>query len=215
MPKLSPHKLGPQIEMSGGKSPRQRIWEVIRRHRAGEKFTPLMIKDMAKVNPIVADKYLNALERAGFVQIHGVKSAEIMVRRYAEYTLIKDNGVEAPRFDSEFNLITEAPTKERIWNTIRRLFKSKGFNCIELAEFASTSNHQVSKRSVQRYIDALLEAGYLKCLPSSKAKPQKVFTLLPHMDSGSRAPICQKAKVVYDPNWDKVVWIDQSGEQDE
>lgn len=215
MSKLSPHKLDPQIEMSGGKSPRQRIWEVIRRHRPGEKFTPLMVKDLAKVTAIVVDKYLNILERAGFVQIHGEKSAEIMLRRYNEYTLLKDNGVEAPRFDSEFNLITEASATERMWNTIRRLFKSKGFNCIELAEFASTATHQVSKRTAQGYINVLLEAGYLQCLPTSKAKPQKMFTLLPHMDSGSRAPVMQKTKVVYDPNWDKVVWIDQSGEQDE
>lgn len=211
MAKFNPNKLPKQVEMSGGKSPRQRIWEAIRRFQRDQEFTPMMIEGLAKTTHIITDNYFDLLERAGFITPCSQKSPERAVRRFGEYRLVNDNGIEAPRFDQKGNLVSEASATERMWNTIRRLFKTGSFTVIELAALASTSTSKVSLKTAKNYVEALLVAGYLAKTPSNQHK----LTLLPHMNSGSRAPICQKTKVVYDPNLDKIVWAAQLGEQDE
>lgn len=209
MTKLSPHKLGPQIEMVGGKSPRQRIWEAIRKHRPETPFTPMAIESMANTAISVTDKYLALLEQAGFIQVCEQKSTVRALRRFAHYKMLKDNGIEAPRIDKHGNLNTEGSSTERMWNTMRRMFKTSSFTVLEIAELASTSTKKVAVATAKKYIESLAEAGYLTFTPPNR------YTLLAHMNSGSRAPICQKTKVVYDPNLDKIIWAEQPGEQDE
>lgn len=203
------------VEMVGGKSPRQRIWDAILYtvgHRYVDKFTQLNIQERAQTTPSMAEKYLRLLEVAGFIKCVDEKTGLKAVDRYCAFNLVKHNGIEAPRLNKKGELVTVASTTERMWNTMRRLFKNKSFNSVELASFASTTESKVSQRVANKYIAALVAAGYLQQVEN---KTGRRFLLLQAMDSGRRAPIMQLNKVVYDPNWNKVVWVEEKGAQDE
>lgn len=36
-----------------------------------------------------------------------------------------------------------------------------------------------------------------------------------HMESGPKAPLVQRTKVVFDPNWNRVMWIEHGEAEDE
>lgn len=204
------------VEMAGGKTPRQRIWDtilyVVGMNPYREKFTQLQIQECAQTTPSMTEKYLRLLEVAGFIKCVDEKTGIKAVDRYCAFNLVKHNGIEAPRLNKNGELVTEASITERMWNTMRRLFKNKSFNSVELASFASTTESKVSQRVANKYIAALLAAGYLQQVES---KTGRRFLLLQAMDSGRRAPIMQINKVVYDPNWNRVVWVEEKGAQDE
>lgn len=182
------------LEYVGGKSPRQRIWENIRANKTG--FT---VKDLVGSLPgtIHADStrcYVKALAAGRFLQFDEALN---------HYTLIKDNGVEAPRVRKDGSLVTQGRAQENMWRTLRTL--AYPVNHHELAGIASTKEHPVNPIAARDYLLNLKLAGYLD-------KSQGKYRLLPAMNTGPRPPMIQRIKQIYDPNVGKVMWID--GDED-
>ncbi|MFC0349718.1 hypothetical protein [Undibacterium danionis] len=207
------------VEMVGGKSPRQRIWETIRSVGldCDETFTQQEIEHISKVDESMVKDYFKALLKAGFITVFNSEVVKgICKRNY--YQLKTDNGIEAPRIDKKGALIEEGSGNERMWGTIRRLFVNQSFNYRELAAFASTATNLVSDETAKSYVSALYSAGYLECtvpaVRGHKAKPAS-YRLMPNMNSGRRAPMIQRTKRVFDPNWNRVVWTEEKEIDDE
>lgn len=207
------------IEMVGGKSPRQRIWESIRTVglSTDETFTQQDIEHIAKVDEGIVKDYFKVLLKAGFITVFNSEIVKGICKRYY-YQLTKDNGIEAPRIDKSGNMIAEGSGNERMWGTIRRLFLNQDFNYRELAAFASTANSLVSDETAKSYVSALFHAGYLTCtvpaIKGKKARPAS-YRLILSMNSGRRAPMIQRTKQVFDPNWNRVVWVEEKEIDDE
>ncbi|MFZ6712984.1 hypothetical protein [Undibacterium sp. TC9W] len=207
-----------QIEMIGGKSPRQRIWEAIRKlNGKGKTFTQSLIEKQANADVSIIKDYFSALSKAGFITVLDQEHVNgICIRNI--YQLIKDNGVEAPRVDKKGNLITEGTYAERMWGTMRRLFIGQDFNYRELAANASTPTSTCSEIAAKSYVLLLARAGYLEITSRGKAGEKPALTryrLLRQMNTGVRAPMIQRTKLVFDQNLGKVIWQEPAGEQDE
>lgn len=208
-------RLPAQAEIVGGKSPRQKIWAYIRKNRHG--FTQAQIAEHGRVSEDAVKDYVKALLKAGFIAVIDIEFVKGICKRNT-YQLINDNGVEAPRISKQGAIVTQGSVNEAMWGTIRRLLKGKEFDYRELAAFASTSKQTVSPDTAKTYVLMLSNAGYFECVKSAvkgkHARPAR-YMLKAKMDTGSRAPMIQRTKQVYDPNRNEVMWIEPKGDEDE
>lgn len=185
------------LAMVGGKSPRQRMWEEIRKQRAG--FTARTIGDAVKIHPDTVRTYLVALAAAGIIVEDGLnppRNAGLQPTR--RYRLDQDSGAEAPRVDRDGRPVTMGQGREQMWNTMRRL--GHDFAAAELAALATTDAHQVAETDAVDYCKHLAKAGYLLDMGGRR------FRFLPARNTGPRPPMVQRLKSIYDPNLHKVVW---------
>ncbi|MFZ6872838.1 hypothetical protein ACO0LF_12295 [Undibacterium sp. Di27W] len=202
-------------EMRGGKTPRQRVWEQIRKQP--ERFTQAQLAEFGTVPDSIVKDYVKVLLKAGFIAVIDTEPAGRVCRRNI-YALTRDNGVEAPRLTKKGEVVTQGSVNEAMWGTLRRVLKGQSFNFRELASFASTASQAVVEETARNYVHALAAAGYLECVKDAVLgkKPQPArYRLKRNMESGPRAPMIQRTKTVYDPNWNKVVWVEDIGAQDE
>lgn len=202
------------LEMKGGKTPRQRIWEAVRANR--KRFTQAEIAEVVGGLEENIDKYFRGLVAAQFIEV----IAEERVGRFSvrkTYRLVRDNGVEAPRVTRAGAQVVHGAITEAMWGTMHRMFERKDFNCRELAAFASTANRTVTKCMAERYIAALHAAGYLnrtqEAVLGMKGQPAR-YVMKASKYTGPRAPIMQHARTIYDPNQGRIVWVDQKGIED-
>ena len=198
------------LEMKGGKSPRQRVWEAIRAQR--RSFTQESLAEAVCGMESIIQDYIRALLKADIVDViaeEKVSRGANIVRR--TYRLVRDNGVEAPRIRKNGELVVQGAGNEAMWGTMRRMFERKDFNFRELAAFASTPDNRISEETAKTYVLALAAAGYLQCTkPNVKgrnAAPAR-YVLIPRMYTGPRAPMVQRTKTVFDPNENRVMWTD-------
>lgn len=198
------------LEMKGGKSPRQRVWEAIRAQR--RSFTQESLAEAVCGMESIIQDYIRALLKAEIVDViaeEKVSRGANIVRR--TYRLVRDNGVEAPRIRRNGELVVQGAGNEAMWGTMRRMFERKDFNFRELAAFASTPENRISEETAKTYVLALAAAGYLQCTkPAVKgrnAAPAR-HTLITRMYTGPRAPMVQRTKAVFDPNENRVMWTD-------
>jgi len=203
------------LEMSGGKSPRQRAWEAIRQYR--ERFSPDDIIKHARVSADTVREYLQALVMGGYAEVLSEQRINALcVKR--TYRLIRDNGLEAPRLTKTGQEVTQGGGNEAMWGTLRRMFKAESVDYRQLAAFAGTPRAPVSEASAKTYVLTLAAAGYLECVQPAvkggKALPAR-FRLIPAMDTGRRAPMIQRTKTVFDPNLNKVMWREKEGMDNE
>lgn len=203
------------LEMTGGKTPRQRAWEAIRKCR--DSFTPVDIARHGHVTDDIVRDYLQALVLGGFIEIVSeVRINVLAVKR--TYRLIRDNGLEAPRLKKNGEEVTQGGGNEAMWGTLRRMFKAESVDYRQLAAFASTQRNPITESTAKTYVLALAAAGYLECVQPAvkggKALPAR-YRLIPAMDSGHRSPMIQRTKSVFDPNLNKIVWTEQKGMDDE
>jgi len=197
------------LEMTGGKSPRQRIWEVIRKRRTA--FTREDLQKHAKVPDTIVRDYMRALLGGGYISVTSEEQVNKLCARKT-YRLERDNGIEAPRLTRKGAEVVAGKANDAMWGTLRRMFKTESVDYRQLAAFASTSTMEISEATAKTYVLLLAAAGYLECIEPAKrgqnAKPAR-YRMLPQMDSGRRAPMIQRTKVVFDPNWNKVVWTEE------
>lgn len=199
------------LEMKGGKSPRQRVWEAIRVQR--KRFTqPSLAEAVNGMESIIQD-YIRALLRAEIIEVIAEEQVgRVCVRR--TYRLVRDNGVEAPRVTRNGQTVTQGAGNEAMWGTMHRMFERKDFNFRELAAFSSTPDNPVTEETAKTYVLALAAAGYLKCTKDAvhgrNATPAR-YVLIPRMFTGPRAPMVQRTKAVFDPNENRVMWTDTKG----
>jgi len=193
-----------QMELIGGKPPRQRVWEQIRIHR--ERFQIHSIAHRAEVDHEITRAYLKCLEKGGYV----VKLTDEQFE-HADYQLIRDTGIEAPRLNRDGKPVTQGMGQEAMWRCLRMLGP---MDARQLAVHASSSGVEVKVSAAKRYVSALKKAGYLQVVqPCDKHRGKlEVLQLIPRMNTGPRPPQIQRVKTVYDPNLNKVMHADEPEE---
>ncbi|PVX80024.1 hypothetical protein [Paraburkholderia unamae] len=194
------------LELIGGRGPRQRIWEAIRKRRDGFEVTD--IERATKADRYTIYTYVQGLAKGGFIE-HTNKAQ----KRFAEklYKLVRDVGVEAPRLDKKGNVL-RTTGNENMWRTMRII---GDFTAAELAMRASTSETTVAEATAKKYLQLLCVAGYITVIEMGHSRQQGVaakatrYRLLQSKYTGPRPPMIQSTKSLYDPNIGKIVWQEE------
>lgn len=178
----------PISELAGGQSPRQRVWALIRK-QAGDF-------GLSDVRPCgvprrTAQPYLNGLVAAGYLAFGRDESRP--------YTLLRDNGIEAPRVRKDGSDVTQGNGNEAIWGAVSVL---DTFDAQTLADLSGAA-----LGTVKTYCLYLERAGYLTVAIKGKGgSAATVYRAVKSRISGPRAPMITRLKVVYDPNLHQIVW---------
>lgn len=195
------------LEQTGGKGPRQRIWEAIRCQ--ADNFTTHSIERSLNIDKRTIQTYLQALERGEFINQIGERK---MVRDRKHYRLVRDVGVEAPRLDRDGRTVMQSRGNENMWRTMRIM---GDFSSRELALRAATPEIGISDSTALSYVKFLVNAGYLTVVDPGhsyirgKGAKQARYRLLASKYTGPRPPMIQRTKAVYDPNLGKIVWQEE------
>lgn len=192
-----------QLEMIGGKSPRQRIWEEIR--QSPDDFECYRVSKRANVDLDSFLSYVKCLIAGGYVkQVENGRK-----RDQRTYQLIKNSGAEAPRVDKHGNPVKQGQGVECVWRTLRMMGE---LDVALLCQHVSLAGIDIKESTVKRYICALRKAGYLDTtLPSTPHRMER-FRLKLTMNTGPRPPQVQNVKTVYDPNLNKVMYAEDPEE---
>jgi len=196
----------PITALSGGKSPRQRIWEAIRAWAGtGDgTFTASVLSRTAKLEMSPIQDYLRGLVAGGWagVAVQGGRGVENV------YRLEKDNGIEAPRVRRDGSEVTQGSGNEALWGAISVL---DSFTAQTIADISGATPH-----TAKTYCLFLARAGYLKVASQGKGRGKggvaSVYLTVKSRISGPRAPMITRLKAVYDPNLHQVVWMEGADE---
>lgn len=203
-----------------GASVRQRCYDFMRA-RDNRWWTLSELAHSAKVSLSAAQSYVHALQVGGIVIEHSDWSAErdrlsnrISIRvafAECEYRLVRDFGVEAPRVTKGGQLREGLSTQDAMWKAIRVL---RMFDWTDIAAAVGNDAAQVPAQTVKAYIKHLHGAGYLRKVIADRPGTPATWRLLNNRDTGPRAPMIQRTKVVFDPNEGRVVhrWTDAPDE---
>lgn len=193
-----------QLELIGGKPPRQRVWEQLRKLRL--RFRIYDVARLAEVDDETVKSYVQSLVAGGYV----VRLTDELFTE-ADYQLIKDQGIEAPRLTRDGKPVTQGLGQEAMWRCLRML---GAMDARQLAMHASSSGVEVKPAAARRYVQMLKKAGYLEVVDPCNRRLKKMETLrlISRMDSGPRPPQIQNVKTVYDPNWNRVVYAEEPEE---
>ncbi|WP_186030013.1 hypothetical protein [Burkholderia gladioli] len=194
------------LEMAGGRGPRQRIWEVIRKNPGD--FTAIVIEKATVIDISTIRTYLQVLERGSYIQQRNERNHFTDPKHFK---LIRDVGIEAPRLDKKGNPLPATGT-ENMWRTMRIMGE---FTPSELAIRASTAGAKVADFTARAYARLLAVAGYLDVVDPGHpyirgvGAKQARYRLRPQKYTGPRPPMVQRTKCIYDPNLGKIVWQEE------
>lgn len=191
------------LELAGGKSQRQRIWEAIRA-TAGKPFDQWDVTP-GGVPDDTARTYLHSLTLAGYLKIVQEGHAP---RVRTQWKLLRDTGAEAPRVSKRGEFVEQGQGNEGMWVAMQAL---GSFTPRLLAQASGAK-----EMTVKSYCQALAKAAYLTVTRQGKGKGrggiQTEYRLLKSRVLGPRPPMITRLKAVYDPNIHKIVW--QQAEDD-
>lgn len=193
--------LTPRARPSSG---RESVWAAI---RALKEFT---IQELAKGSGTkghVAQEYVSALRKAGFVEIKGKTeslSGHPGAFQRTVYRLANDVGVDAPRVNKLGEILPEVG-RDRMWRAMRIL---KEFDVKLLVLTASIPVAPVAEGEAAFYCLCLARAGYLY-----EIEPHKRYRFLPSTDSGPKAPVIRRVREVVDANTGEVRWSGDAREE--
>jgi hypothetical protein len=138
--------------------------------------------------------YVRSLARANIVALQTPGQPR---RTPAQYILVDDRGVSAPRVRKDGSSVP--PTgRSRMWKAMRIL---KVFTVAELAEHASLPDAPVAHSEADTYCHWLCRGGYLR-----SAGEHERWSFLPGRDTGAKAPQILRVKQLFDPNTGEVVY---------
>lgn len=185
------------LELAGGKSQRQRIWEAIRDTK-GKQFTQPDVSYGGMETSTVRE-YLTGLANAGYLEIAHKGSAPCIS---SKFRLVRDTGAEAPRVRKNGEEVTQGHGNEAMWGAMQALGT---FSYALLAEMSGATI-----QTVKSYCLALSRAGYLTLESEGKKSGRGAtcakFRLLKSRVHGPRPPMITRLKAVYDPNIHEIVW---------
>lgn len=186
------------LEMVGGKSPRQRIWEKVRQLR---RFTARQLRGELPgvITMATVRSALQCWQAGGFLagkdESRSGAPGEI-------YELVKDTGIEAPRVRKDGSAVTQGQGNEALWGAMEAL---GSFNARVLSSMAG-----VPLSTTKTYCAYLHKAGYLVVEREGKGQGKggvlTTYRLLRSRITGPRPPMITRLKSVYDPNTNKLVW---------
>lgn len=186
-------------ERVGMLTPRERIWQAVRKLRTG--FTT---KDMDELlRPIVKkdtlNSYMGGLVAAGYLETERPAS-ELGVGEIHVYTLIKDS-FEAPRVSKTGKPVSQGLATLAMWRAMHVLGV---FDHRDIAKSASLGTTQVSPAVAKAYVLQLSKAGYFRIVkPSSPGVPAR-YQLVRY--TGAEPPAVTSRKCVFDRNLGQFTW---------
>lgn len=187
------------LTMTGGKSPRQHMWEAIRSlSRDPKGLTTYNVSRLSGQEDQAVSSYLRDLKKAGIVE-----RVEVLVQRDARWKLLADEGAEAPRVNKKGERVPPSAV-ENIWRTLRILGE---MSAAEAAEHASVNGVTMTELAARTYLQGLTLAGYVTRTDGTPGKPAR-YHLVRQRYTGPQHPVYQRStfEQVYDPNLDQVVW---------
>lgn len=202
------------LELKGGKGLRQRVWDRIRALRGAE----FVLRDIVVGGESLdtARDYIISLGRGGYLAARETLNKIGRGHPVKHYTLINDAGAEAPRLRRDGTPVTQGLAQEQMWRTLR--MAKSDTNARELAAHASTPTVPVAEVAAKSYLKMLDAGGYLQTTRvghgTGNGGVQARYKLLPARNTGPRPPMVCRAKVVYDPNENRVVYVPPVSEED-
>ena len=138
-----------------------------------------------------------------YVAKAGVVAKLAVKGRDGTWSLLKDEGAEAPRVNKKGERLP-LEAVECIWRALRILGE---LTAAEAAGQAAAGGAPISENGARIYLQGLAQAGYTVRSGGTPGIPAS-YRLLPARYSGPLHPIYQRSSYeqVYDPNLDKVVW---------
>jgi hypothetical protein len=187
-------------ELTGGKTKRQRIWDLIR--STNEHGFDIADVTPGDTNVKSVRDYLAGLINAGYLQCAEDGVSGKHPRKRITYLLINDAGIEAPRVTKCGEKVTQGQGNEALWGAMQAL---GSFNTRVLAEMAG-----VKEITVKSYCKMLHHAGYLTVDRKGKGMGAggiaTQYRLITSKVNGPRPPMVTRLKAVYDPNIHEIVW---------
>ncbi|OIO57173.1 MAG: hypothetical protein AUJ55_07080 [Proteobacteria bacterium CG1_02_64_396] len=180
--------------MTGHNSQRQRIWDAIRCFSDAAK--PFGISDLVRPGELTTrtvEVYLNALVKAGYLAATSEPVTTGNCHDRLIFRCLTWSCATAPRLDDEGREITQGDWQEDIWRCIRPLGQC---TVQDVVVHATTPRHQMKGGEVRRYLNALVNAGFLTCLKG-------YYTVIPGVCTGPAPQLRRVAQVVHRG---KVVW---------
>lgn len=201
----------PISSYTGGKGPRQKIWEAIRAQGKEAEWEKYRIARIADINDQTVATYLQSLAKAGIIEeARREKVNNVAVRIW--YRLLIDKGVEAPRVRRDGSEVTQGLAQEQMWRTLRML--SCDTNARELAAIASTEKITVAESAAADYLQVLFHAEYLDQIKPGSPGVQARYRLAKTRNTGPLPPMVCRTRVLYDQNLGAVVWAAHVTEED-
>ena len=190
-------------------SPRQRVWTAIRKHR--EEFTIKQVAELGQMKYDSTRDFITGLKKAGIIaEVRREKLPNMSKKiELIYFKLVEDYGYNTPSVDRQGNILGKSATVNKaMWNTLR--ITKQPVNATELAAISSTDEQQVSIETADSYLRFLHHAGYLKIARVAHHAVRKAkYQLLPGMDTGPIPPQIQRAKQVFDPNTNTVMYSER------
>lgn len=184
------------IELQGGKTHRQKVWDAIRQYK--KNWTLNDLNQSSGVKRTTIETYVRSLVKGGYAECTGRSG------QWKKYDLIRDNGIEAPQITNAGQPTQRGRGRENMWRTLHIV--NRHLTAVELAEMASTNVTPVSARTASEYLRYLAKAGYAQRYLEDRTARYRMTKY-----TGPRPLMIQRSKSVYDPNLDQIVW--QNGAQ--
>lgn len=182
-----------QHELVGMLTPRQRLWQTMRRLRS---FTTMELQD--KTTPVVnlwtCKTYVMLLEKAGYLASTAASGDGSSRFQEFTYRLIKDS-FDAPRVTDEGGKVDQGIATLAMWRAMKVL---RQFDYRDIQKAASVGTCQVTLQSAKAYVNALGRAGYFRTMRPAQAKQPAQYRLI--RDTGAQPPAITRRKVVFDRN---------------
>ncbi|VVE35625.1 hypothetical protein PFI31113_03846 [Pandoraea fibrosis] len=196
------------LERVGGKTNRQRVWDVLR--TADEPLRLVTLSFRAKADDLTVKTYLQGLVKAGYVE--AISLAGKGACKPKVFRIIRNCGVDAPRVTRDGKPVMQGLGNEQMWRAMRIIGP---FDFRVLAARSSTPEVRVSDETARAYVQALYNAGYLQVVRQYKPGLTAQYMLPKSKVTGPHAPMIQRVNQVFDPNTNRVVWTEQKGIDDE
>ncbi len=211
------HRKPVQLELVGGKSKRQRIWEVLRTAHGWITYDQLS-RILPTIEIDTMRSYLQGLVAANILQRRekpaengrkGNTGKNGQFMPHLSFRVIDDRGALAPRVDRHGKAVRQGNGNLALWRAMR---VQKVFTAYQLANLASLPGYPISMTTASTYCQVLARAGYLRVTKPGIGKRLNCVAVLTQYEfieakwSGPRAPMIQRTKAVYDPNKNAIVW---------
>lgn len=182
----------PPLKPQGWLTGRDAAWAAIRElGQDGTVFTGADVMKRGRVNLNMIRDYLPQLVAGGFLSVERRSG-------YADrFTLVRDWGVDTPRFNGRGELVTEPSERERLWQAMKVL---PSFNAAELATMAGANlSHAKS------YVLDLKRGGYLQVVAEGQGRLAR-YQLPSWRNTGGKPPAVRRDKSIFDLNLGRQVW---------
>jgi hypothetical protein len=189
-------------------SPRQRVWLAIRKNR--DEFTIQQVADLGRMKYESTREFIASLVKAKIVKVireEAVYNKPKSIKK-AFYKLENDLGYSVPKVDKNGKLLSKMTGNKAMWNVLR--ITKQAVSAHELIRLASNDEIAIKLETANEFLRALKNAGYLTLVqPANNAGGKAKYRLLPAMDTGPNPPQIQRAKQVFDPNTNTVMYSER------